>query len=452
MRMAVGDPLLTIPQTLARSAVAPRDGRYAQMRHTYARAGAPALVLVPDDPSGVRDAVRFSAEHRLAPAIRSGGHGPSTNDGGVVIDLGRLRQVAVLDPARRIVRAGAGARWGEVAGALRPHGLALTSGDHGDVGVGGLATGGGIGLLARLQGLTIDRITAVDVVLADGTLLRVDETQHPDLLWAVRGAGGAFGAVTAFEFRAGRVADVVHAVLAYDATDLAGLLPRWAQLVEAAPRALTSFLYVSPSRAGGDPTARATIVYAGTDVDAARRAFAPFADVAAIVDQRRALMPYAALVTSSRTPHQAQASGLVARNGLLDHITADAADEIADLLRSGVGEVVQLRSVGGAVSDVARDATAFAHREQNFSLVVAASRQREEQLADAWAERLARFTRGTYLNLGTEYDDDTLREAFPPSTLARLRRLKERYDPTGVFDRNLPLAVAAENGGGAARR
>ena len=129
----------------------------------------------------------------------------------MVVDLGRLRDLEVLDASRCIVRVGAGARRGEVAQALDRHDMALTSGDYGGVGVGGLASGGGVGLLARRQGLTIDRVRAVEVALADGTLVRADREQRADLLWAVRSAGGAFGAVTAFEFQADRIGWVTSA-------------------------------------------------------------------------------------------------------------------------------------------------------------------------------------------------------------------------------------------------
>jgi FAD/FMN-containing dehydrogenase len=110
-------------------------------------------------------------------SVRSGGHGVSgrsTNDGGIVIDLGKLDQVEVLDPKSGRVRVGPGARWGDVAHALAPHGLAISSGDYGDVGVGGLATPGGIGFLGRKFGLTIDRVAAAEVMLPDGTVVRAD--------------------------------------------------------------------------------------------------------------------------------------------------------------------------------------------------------------------------------------------------------------------------------------
>jgi FAD/FMN-containing dehydrogenase len=116
------------------------------------------------------------------------------------------------------VRVGPGASWGHVAASLASFGLAMSSGDYGDygdVGVGGLATAGGIGFMARKFGLTIDHVIGAEVVLADGRIVRADASQNQDLLWALRGAGGNFGIVTAFELDAYQVGDVVFAQMVY---------------------------------------------------------------------------------------------------------------------------------------------------------------------------------------------------------------------------------------------
>ena len=159
-------------------AIEPGDFGYADVRSTYLRGGSPGIVLQPGSAAQVADAVGFARLHPDLPlAVRSGGHGisgRSTNDGGIVIDLRRLNDIEVLDEERRLVRIGPGARWMEVAAALGERGWALTSGDYGGVGVGGLATAGGIGFLAREHGLTIDHLRAAEVVLADGSMVRTD--------------------------------------------------------------------------------------------------------------------------------------------------------------------------------------------------------------------------------------------------------------------------------------
>jgi FAD/FMN-containing dehydrogenase len=144
----------------------------------------------------------------------------STNSGGVVIDLGALNTVERLHDQH--VRIGPGARSSGVARALYPMGLAISSGDSGDVGVGGLATTRGIGLMGRAHGLTIDHLTAAEVVTADGRIVRASRSDHPDLFWPLRGAGANFGIVTSFEFRATPTPSVVQATVAYAITDVAG--------------------------------------------------------------------------------------------------------------------------------------------------------------------------------------------------------------------------------------
>src|SRR5215218_5698451 len=171
-----------IPAQLAPTAVEPGDRGYGKVRSTYIRSGSPGLILRPADVGGVQAALAYAREQDVALSVRSGGHGisgRSTNNGGIVVDLRGLRGIEVLDPGTGRVRLGPGARWGEVAEALAPHGLGISSGDYGDVGVGGLATTGGIGFLGRKHGLTIDLVVAAELVLADGTFTRVDAEHNP---------------------------------------------------------------------------------------------------------------------------------------------------------------------------------------------------------------------------------------------------------------------------------
>ena len=225
----------------------------------------------------------------------------------------------MLDPATGRVRLGAGARWGEVAQALAPHGLGMSSGDYGDVGVGGLATAGGIGFLVRRHGLTIDHVVAAELVLADGS---VHARRRPTCFWAVRGAGANFGIVTAFELEAYPVGDVVFSTMAFEAD--AAMLERWGEVIESAPRELTSFLSVF-SRRGGGNVAQLYSVYAGDDTAAATEALTPLLGVGPLLDQQAQLVPYPAVVAPQGGVH---VGGSVAafRSGLVDHLTPGAAE------------------------------------------------------------------------------------------------------------------------------
>jgi FAD/FMN-containing dehydrogenase len=315
----------------------------------------------------------------------------------------------------------------------------MSSGDYGDVGVGGLATTGGIGFLGRKHGLTIDHVVAAEVVLADGTFVRADSGQHPDLFWALRGAGGNFGIVTALELDAYPVGDVVFSRMAFEGD--AEMLERWALLVEQSPRELTSFLTVV-ARGRGVPVAQLATVYAGDDVEAATDALTPFLNAGQLLDQQAQLLPYHAVVPPQGAVHAGGTPAPAFRSGLVDHVTADAAQALMRLLGSGDAPYVQIRAVGGAVNDVDPLATAYAHRHQNFA--VAAVGATLDRLSPRWDADVAPHTDGLYLSFDTDTRPERLHEAFPGPTLERLRALKALYDPGNVFNQNFPIAPAGD--------
>ncbi|WP_433431534.1 LLM class flavin-dependent oxidoreductase [Nonomuraea sp. CA-141351] len=420
--------------------IEPGDPGYSRVRSTYVRGGAPGLVIQAADAGQVVEALAFARAHPHLPlAVRSGGHGisgRSTNDGGIVIDVSKLNAIEVLDRPGRLVRIGPGARWMDVAAALRPYGWALSSGDYGGVGVGGLATAGGIGFLGRDHGLTIDHLRAVEMVLADGSVVRASEAEHADLFWAVRGAGANFGIATAFEFQVDEVGDVGWAQLVMDARDTATFLERWGAVQEAAPRDLTSFLIVSPPRAGQPATAIVlAMVNAGVPETVIDR-LQPLAGIAPMYDQQVVITPYAdVMANASREDHNGQGDPTT-RSGLAEHITPEFAAAAARLIHSGAVYFFQIRSVGGAVADVPADATAYAHRSANFSVIAfGVNRQRMDR---EWA-RLEPYFDGLYLSFETDQRPERLRDAFPPHTLRRLGELKARYDPDNVFRDNFNI-------------
>src|SRR5439155_1479617 len=137
----------------------------------------------------------------LLVSVRGGGHsahGYGTNDGGLVIDLSAMKAISV-DPASRTARAEGGVLWRDLDAATQAHGLATTGGTVSNTGIGGLTLGGGLGWLGGNHGLTIDNLISAEVITADGQLCKASVTDHPDLFWALRGGGGNFGVVTAFE-------------------------------------------------------------------------------------------------------------------------------------------------------------------------------------------------------------------------------------------------------------
>ncbi|MGI5270193.1 LLM class flavin-dependent oxidoreductase [Nonomuraea sp. CA-218870] len=431
-----------LPASLADRAVEPGDREYERVRSSYVWPGSPGLVLRPATAAQVAEAVVYARGQDVPLAVRSGGHGisgRSTNDGGIVVDVGALDAVEVLDRGRGLVRVGAGARWGDVAQALTPHGLAISSGDYGDVGVGGLATAGGQGFLARSYGLTLDHVVAADVVLADGRIVRADAEHHPDLFWGLRGAGGSLGVVTSFDIEAAELTDVVFAVFVHDASDTAAYLESWGRAVEASPRRLTPFTTIFPGGPGQGPVAQTLAVWAGDDTDEAVAALEPFLGVAPVVRQEAQLAPYAAIVAPHRNRHTGQAGHLHGHSALVDHLDADTAGRLAEMFGDGLLVMLQVRSVGGAVNDVDPAATAYAHRTQNFSIT--------GMIPPDVAERAEREWDGlgvtaAYLSFEPHFDDKLLTRAFPPPTLERLRRVKAAYDPGNVFRHNFPITPA----------
>jgi len=433
-----------LPASLADSAIEPGDSGYSRSRNNYVRGGAPGIILRPADTAQVVDAVAFAREHPDVPlGIRSGGHGfsgRSTNDGGIVIDLGRMNAIEVLDESSRRVRIGPGARWGEVAVALAPLGWALTSGDYGGVGVGGIGTAGGIGFLAREHGLTIDHLRAAEIVVADGTVLRLSESENADLFWAIRGAGGNVGIVTSLEFEVDEVGDVGWVQLAFDASDTAGFLEKWGASVEAAPRDLTAFLMIGRSSPGQPTIAQMYAVVDSDDPDTILERLQPFAEIAPLVQQSVQLVPYAQVMNNAQgTDHHGQGEP-VGRSGLLDTFTPENSRSIARLLDSGEAFVLSVRSVGGAVADVAPEATAYAHRAANFSVVALGSNR--ARLDAQWDTLVHQHMEGLYLSFETDPRPERLMDAFPPATLARLREVKARFDPENLFRDNFSVHKA----------
>lgn len=430
-----------IPTSLIDSVIEPGDGNYKRVKSTYFRGGSPGIIFQVKTTEQVVEALVFTRSHpHLALGIRSGGHGisgRSTNDGGIIIDLSQMNKIEILDQSTRRVRIGPGARWVDVAAALAPYGWALSSGDNGGVGVGGLATSGGIGWLVRAHGLTIDHLRAVEMVLADGSVVRASEQENQDLFWAVRGAGANFGIVTSFEFQVDKVGNVGWAQLILDASDIAGFLQKWGAVLENSPRDLTSFLILNPPRQGQPAVAYVMAVVNSDDPKTIRNRLQPIAEIAPMYRQQVEITPYASILTNAQGGDHNGQGEPASRSGSLDHITPEFAFAVSRLIQSGVVYFFQIRSMGGAVSDVPVEATAFGSRSANFEVTAAGTSP--ERLNDAW-DSMHHYFSGLYLIFDTDQRPERLQDAFPSKTLERLRELKSRYDPENVFRDNFNIA------------
>ncbi|GAA4374499.1 FAD-binding oxidoreductase [Nocardioides caricicola] len=417
----------------------PGDAGYDTARTTFAGPTDPVMVLRPTSPAEVAAALHHVRDAGLDLAIRSGGHnllGFGAVDGGAVLDLSALDEVEVLDAGR--VRIGAGATWGAVATALAPYGLAVSSGDTGSVGVGGLTQAGGIGWLVRKHGLTIDHLLAADLVTATGELVRASAEENADLFWALRGGAGNFGVVTAFEFQARPVTTVHFGTITFAADDVAQLVKGWAAAaVDDAPDELTTMLALMPAFGEGDPMAVLYVCLAGDDpapLEALRT-------IGTVVSEDVAERAYADIFEEAHPPEGVRP---VVGNALVSAVD-DALIDAIDAAYGAGGRVVFLRSLGGAVSRAAGTDTAFAHRDA-AALVVSAAflplDATEEQVADAratWATIGAQGI-GAYAGfLGSDTAED-IAALWPERTQARLREVKRAWDPDNVFRRNFNIA------------
>lgn len=430
-----------IPERLADNAIEPGDVGYANVRSTYMRGGSPGLVLQVESTAQVVEALAYARQHPDLPmSVRSGGHGisgRSTNNGGIVIDLSKMNAIDVIDVSTRRVRIEPGARWMNVASFLAPYGWALTSGDFGGVGVGGLSTAGGIGFMARKHGLTIDHIRVVEMVLADGSVVRASEDVNPDLFWAVRGAGANFGIVTAFEFEVDVVGNVGWAQLVFDASDTAGFLESWGTAIEASSRDVSGQIIMGAPQPGQPVIAQALLMVDSDDPETIVSHLQPIAEIAPLYDQRIVITSYENVMRNAlEAPHQGRGEP-TSHSGNVIHITAAFADAAAQLVQSGATHFFQIRTVGGAVSDVAPDATPYSDRSANFNVAAMSSSPRR---IDPFWEQLRPHFSGLYLSFETDRDIARLSDAFSRQTLQRLRDLKLRYDPDNVFRDNFNIA------------
>jgi FAD/FMN-containing dehydrogenase len=416
--------------------VTPQDREYNLLRSTYTESHTPGAVLLPRSDPEVARALRYAAGTAAPVSVRSGGHGlsgRSSNDGGIVIDVSRLSAVEVLDPKTGLVRVGAGARWAQVAGVLSHHDLAISSGDHGGVGVGGLATAGGIGWLVRAYGLTTDHVRAATVVLTDGSIVRADGRSSPDLLWAVRGAGSYVGVVTDLEIEAMPLSGVAVTQLLIEVDPDGAVLKRWAEFMAGAPRALTmsGVLVMSDGR----PVLVLTAVVTSDEPRVAEEVLRPLGTIGRVHRGRVDLARYADLVPRDHLHPNLGQQPSTTTNALLRRVDADTARALVDVVSHRARPLVQLRALGGAVNDVAAAATAYAHRDAHTLVTATTFPPYSGPELDEAVLPLLPYSIGAYRNFESRPSDETFTRAFPGATGERVKALAARYDPDGVLSR-----------------
>ena len=436
----------TALQRLGTGLLTPDSPSFAQATAVqFATDGAgPAAVVQPTTTAEVVEAVRAAREAQLPVAVRSGGHSYAAHgvgEGALAIDVRGLGDV-VIDPGRLVGRAGGGATAGAYTAAAAEYGLATGFGDTPTVGIAGLTLGGGIGFLSRRDGLTVDNLLSAEVVLANGSVVTADATQHPELFWALRGGGGNFGVVTELSYRLRATSLVSGGMLAFAPTperiaaataallgapdELAGMI----NLMLAPP---APFL---PESIHGKPLMMLLVCWSGPE-SAAEAALAPLRAIGEPVVDAVATRPYPEMLQSP--PGAGEAPRAVARTAFTDRVDEEWGARALAALSTAVTPVAafNLRPMGGAIARSTQD-TAFAHRHRAVmaSVVAVTPDATVVPAAEAWVEE-TRDSVGLvgpgYVNFMSSATPDDVAAAYPGAILERLGRVKRTYDPDNVF-------------------
>lgn len=416
----------------------------------------PALIARCRNVEHVSRCIAAARDNALPLAVRGGGHnaaGFGTCDDGIVIDLGRMRDVQ-LDLEQRTVRVGGGATWADVDRVTLPHGLAVPGGVVSTTGVAGLTLGGGQGWLRRTYGMTCDSLLAAEVVLADGRIVRASQTVDADLLWALQGGGGNFGVVTTFEYRLHAVGpDLAFACAVYPIEDAADLLIAFREYVMAAPDEVnaTATLWTIPEFPAFPASihGREVIILSGLyvgDPATGEDVLRPLRQFSEPLLDMSGVLPYVA-VQQLFDPFFPPATQRYYWKSLFLNDLGD--DCIRDILaythqRASARSMIAVWALDGALGRVPAQATAVGDRAFPYVAEILAtwSSAADSEANITWARAL--FTalepygsgkvNFNFPGLG-EDGDRFVRAAFD-STYDRLRDLKRRYDPGNLFRLN----------------
>ena len=391
------------------------------------------------DVAGVVAAVRRSRELGLPISIRGGGHGVAGHcigEGALVVDLGGMRNVTV-DPVARTAVAQGGATWEDYDTATQRFGLASTGGTFTDTGIAGLTLGGGIGYLMGTQGFTVDTLIGVRMVTASGEIVRASEDESADLFWAVRGAGSNFGIVVEFEYRLQPIGELYGGTISYPITAAREVLRITRDLASEAPDELT--LQCIMGRRTADTTVLACFQGRADDGEHLLRPLRTAASVE--TDTIRSLKYTEMQATNALLPfglrHYWKGRFLDAMD---DELVEMSADHIHHRPESGFSTIL-IEFIGGAPLRVSAGAMAFNHRSArvNASALGIWSQKQADDEHIKWAQAYAtgmtpHATGAEYVNyMAEDVPGDRLRTTYGDAKFARLRELKELYDPDNVF-------------------
>jgi FAD/FMN-containing dehydrogenase len=410
----------------------------------------PAFIARCASTEDVRRSIELARTHNLLLAVRGGGHsfpGHSVCDGGLMMDLSPLNDIQV-DAAAGTATAGAGVLWGELDAATQSHELAVTGGQISHTGIAGLTLGGGIGWLVRKMGLTSDNLLSAQVVTADGRELVASTNENEDLFWALRGGGGNFGVVTSFQFRLHPLGPVLGGLVAHPLPKAKEALKFYRDFAASAPDALTTTaaFFTTPD---GHPAFGVFLCYAGPLAEG-EKVLRPLREYGPPAMDQVGRMRYTdvqKMLDESAAPGR--------RYYMRSYLLPGLDDALIDLLPEHFAAVpsplsaVVLPQLGGAVTRLPTDATAYYHRSVAFSSTVLGGwtdpgdDARNIAWTRAFGDALQPLASGVYVNELTDEGQQRVVAAYGAETYRRLVALKAKYDPTNLFRLNQNINPAA---------
>jgi hypothetical protein len=428
--------------------IMPGDGQYESARLVWNRMidKRPGMIVECSEVEDVIRAVNFARDNGLLTAIRAGRHslgGKSVCDGGIVIDVGRMKRITI-DPVARIVRTESGIRLGEFDRATQAFGLATPAGTDPDTGLAGLALGGGLGWIMGKYGLTCDNLLGAEVVTADGRLVQASDNENPDLFWGLKGGGGNFGVVTSFEFKLHPVGPVFGGPLVYPAASGGEILRFVREYAQSIPDELT----IGGSCAmvpGFGPALNLITCYCG-DLKTGEKILQPLVSATRPALGEFRAIPYVEMqaLGALQLEHRSfWRSGFFSdlHRGLIDVLAAD----MAKPQPCGMFAI----HMHGAVSRVDPAATAFRHRSPGFDLAAfhlwpgpAKTGECVALVTRLWEEMAPFSNGGVYVNTLLEEGDQRIKDAYGPN-YDRLAALKNKYDPDNFFRMNQNIKPSA---------
>jgi hypothetical protein len=399
----------------------------------------PAAIVRATSKRDVQKVVRMAAEREALLAVRCGGHsfpGLSTCDGGIVLDLSLMKEVMVYPEAQTAEVAG-GALLRDVDAATLPHGHVTPAGVVSHTGVAGLTLGGGMGWLSRRFGLTIDSLLGVDIVMADGRLLRINAEKEPDLFWAIRGGGGNFGVVTKFWFRMHTLGPTFVGRWSYSPREAPAVLRRYAAALIGAPRELTTMVVYTSTEL------RITALWTGS-IHGAEAALAKYGELG---NATTASLGAANFIDLQRASDERMAWGrrYYAKGGFVHEIDDSLISTLTDCMTDvpNPDSEMYILQLGGAVGDADDGDTPYSGRTAGHYWIIEGvwDDPALDSACTSWgrksAARLAESSlRANYVNEQSDTGKDIALNAYGEEKYYQLARLKSRYDPHNLFRLN----------------